>query len=164
MRAAALGFVVAVGFGLFAACSDSDGAQAPVHAGGSSNSSDGGSDCEGRGESFSAGMTKQTADGSITVELVSSDVAPPGEGINAWTLRFRDAGGQAIAGAALRASFKMPDHTHKPQQKDGRETEAGTYEVEPYFSMPGLWEITVTVTPSGGSAANVVFYFCVAPD
>src|SRR5688572_29159374 len=152
MRSAVLGIGFSVMFGVFAACSGSD--EQPQGSPGGSSGSGGttavnaGDDCEGRGDSFSAGMTKESENGSVSVELVRSDIAPPGQGINTWTLRLEDAGGQAIAGAALEASFRMPDHTHPPVEREGSEMQAGTYEVKPDFSMPGLWEITVTVTPS----------------
>jgi hypothetical protein len=107
-------------------------------------------------------MTKQA--GSVSVVLERSDIAPPGQGINTWTLRLEDAGGQPLAGAAVKASFRMPDHTHPAVEREGSETQAGTYEVKPDFSMPGLWEITVTITPAGGPPATVVFSFCIPPD
>jgi len=158
MRATVLG--IALVLVTLVGCSGGDD-EKPGNTGGNSTTNN---DCEGRSETFSAGMTKQAEGGAVNVELVKSDIAPPGQGINTWTLRLTDSGGEPIAGAAVVASFKMPDHTHPAQQKDGKETESGTYEVAPYFSMPGFWETTVTVTPSGGTPSSVLFSFCIAQD
>ena len=158
MWAKVLGIGLSLGF-LFA-CSGADEGT-PGNPGGGSP---GGSGCEGRGESFSAGMTKVSDGGGVNVVLVKSDIAPPGQGINTWTLRLTDAAGQPIEGARVSASFLMPDHTHPAQHKDARETERGTYQVAPYFSMPGFWETTVTVTPAGGAESSVRFSFCIAQD
>ncbi len=156
MRATVLG--IALVLFTLAGCSGGDD-EKPVGTGGNNTQTN---DCEGRGEAFSAGMTKTPEGGAVNVELVKSNIAPPGQGINTWTLRLTDSGGQPIAGATVVASFKMPDHTHPAQQKNGKETSPGTYDVEPYFSMPGFWETTVTVTPSGGTASSVLFSFCIA--
>lgn len=64
-------------------------------------------------------------------------------------------------GANVTATFLMPDHTHPARVKVAEEPEPGIYEVAPYFSMPGLWQTTVRVTPAGDIAATVVFAFCI---
>jgi YtkA-like len=160
MRSTLLG----IGFALFAlaGCSSGD-EEKPNNPGGTGGTSSV-NDCEGRGEPFSAGMAKLSDGGAVKVVLVKSDIAPPGQGINTWTIRLSDASDQPLTGAKVSASFMMPDHTHPPQSKDGRESAPGTYEVLPYFSMPGLWETTVTVTPSGGAETSVLFSFCIGQD
>jgi hypothetical protein len=109
-------------------------------------------------------MSKETEDGAIKVVLKKSDVAPPAQGLNTWTLEITDASGQPVAGADVQASSRMPDHTHPATKKTGTETGAGVYDVVPYFSMPGYWETTLTVTPAGGTAGSVMFSFCIAQD
>lgn len=100
--------------------------------------------------------------GAITVVLEKSDVAPPAQGLNTWTLEITDASGQPIAGADVQAASRMPDHTHPPTKKTGTQTEPGRYEIVPYFSMPGYWETELTVTPQGGGApVTVMFSFCI---
>jgi hypothetical protein len=138
----------------------SDGEEAPHSHGGHGGTSST-LDCEGRGEQFSAGMAKQAEGGSIQIVLKKSDVAPPAQGLNTWTLEITDANGQPVAGADVQASSKMPDHTHPATKKTGTQTEPGTYEIVPYFSMTGYWETTVTVTPQGGTAGSVMFGFCI---
>ena len=117
--------------------------------------------CEGRGDQFSAGMTKQSDDGALQVVLEKADIAPPGQGLNTWTLEITDAAG-AVSGADVQASSRMPDHTHPAVKKTGSETEPGVYEIIPYFAMPGYWETVITVTPTGGSRSSVLFAFCIA--
>jgi hypothetical protein len=139
------------------ACSDSE--DPPTGSGGSGGSTSV-QGCEGRGEQFSAGMSKDG--GTITVVLERSDIAPPAQGLNTWTLELTDASGQPIAGADVQASSRMPDHTHPPTKKTGKQTEPGTYEIVPYFSMPGYWETEIIVTPQGGGApVTVMFSFCI---
>ena len=117
-------------------------------------------DCEGRGEQFSAGMSKES--GAIKVVLEKSDVAPPAQGLNTWTLEITDANGQPIAGADVQASSRMPDHPHPATKKTGTQIEPGNYEIVPYFSMPGYWETELTVTPQGGGTpVTVMFSFCI---
>jgi len=139
------------------ACSGDD--EAPTNPGQGGSSSTLG--CEGRGEQFSAGMAKQAEGGPIQVILKKSDVAPPAQGLNTWTLEITDANGQPIAGADVVASSRMPDHTHPATKKTGTQTEPGTYEIVPYFSMPGYWETVLTVTPQGGAPVTVMFSFCI---
>ena len=160
-----MGFVRSWVFGtalvaLAVACSSEEAPPAQGGDGGHGGSSST-LDCEGRGEQFSAGMSKESAGGAVKVVLVKSDVAPPAQGLNKWTLQITDASGQAIAGADVQAASVMPDHTHPPIKKTGTQTEPGNYEIVPYFSMPGYWEITLTVTPQGGEPVTVMFSFCV---
>jgi hypothetical protein len=159
-RSVFLGMVV-VALGALPACSGDDGGEGPGPGSGGSSNSVG---CEGRGEQFSAGMTKEFGDGAIQVVLVKSDVAPPRQTLNTWTLEVKDGTGQAITGASVTASFMMPDHTHPARVDVGREIEPGVYEVVPYFNMAGYWETTVSVTPAGGGGGSVLFAFCISPD
>ena len=152
-------WVLGTAFALTAlsACGDSEGGT-PNGSGGNGGSSSV-LGCEGRGEQFSAGMSKEG--GAITVVLAKSDVAPPAQGLNTWTLEITDASGQPIAGADVQAASRMPDHTHPPTKKTGTQTEPGRYEIVPYFSMPGYWETELTVTPQGGAPVTVMFSFCI---
>jgi hypothetical protein len=140
------------------ACGGGDDESPPGNGGtGGTNST---LDCEGRGEQFSAGMSKESA--AIKVVLEKSDVAPPAQGLNKWTLEITDASGQPLAGADVQAASKMPDHTHPATKKTGTQIEPGSYEIVPYFSMPGYWETELTVTPQGGGApVTVMFSFCI---
>jgi hypothetical protein len=147
---------IGVALALLSACGNGDGS-APTGNPGSVHVPD----CEGRGEEFSAGMIKQSNEGAVEVVLVRADVAPPAQGINTWTLRANDSAGLPIVGANVTATFLMPDHTHPARLEVAKELEPGVYEVALYFSMPGLWQTTVRVTPADASAASVVFAFCV---
>jgi hypothetical protein len=152
--------VVIAGTLLSAGCGGDD-AGTP-NSGGSGGTS-GGSNCEGRGEAFTAGMTKTSSDGSIKVTLVRSDTVPPAQGPNTWTLGVTDASGQPITGASVAAGARMPGHPH-----DGNflatEGDTGVYDVTPEFTMPGFWETEVKVLPAGSELASVTFGFCIPQD
>jgi hypothetical protein len=117
---------------------------------------------EDRDDTFWAGMTKSGA-GGVEVTLVSSTPAPPIRGDNSWTLAIRR-DGEPVVGAAVEITPFMPDHRHgtpiSPVVTPG--DSAGQYQAAPVnLWMPGLWEITVATTPSGGAEDSVVFRFCI---
>jgi hypothetical protein len=117
-----------------------------------------------RAEVYAVGLTQAAMDGAMKVSFVDATPAPPAKGVNAWTFKLTDGQGAPISGAAITVKQVMPDHGHgssitpqvAPKGSDG------TYEVTLLeFFMPGIWEITFTVTPAGGTADTVVFTFCV---
>jgi YtkA-like len=123
-------------------------------------------DCttETRADMFSAGMMKAGSQGKLTFKLMSSTPAPPARGNNDWSIAIVDAvSGAPVAGAAMTVVPFMPDHNHgtsiKPTITDQG---AGMYDVDPVnLWMPGLWQVTVTATPSGGTLDKAVFSFCI---
>jgi hypothetical protein len=69
-----------------------------------------------------------------------------------------------MTGAGITAKPFMPDHGHgssvtpsvTPMGSDG------TYQVTDLdLFMPGIWQVTLTITPASGPADSVVFSFCV---
>lgn len=123
--------------------------------------------CSGdtRAMKYQAGMVAEAADRKVKISLVEATPAPPARGDNSFTLDVTDGGGAAIEGAAIAVKAFMPDHGHgssvAPSVSAG--AESGRYQVsEVDLFMPGIWEITFTVTPSGGEADPVKLTFCVA--
>ena len=127
---------------------------------------DAGYDCtvETRADMFSAGMMKVGSQGKLTFKLMSSTPAPPSRGDNTWQVDIVDGGGAAVTGAAVVVTPFMPDHNHGTGIKAVvTEPSAGHYQVTPVnLWMPGLWQVTVRATPSGGTADAAVFSFCIA--
>ena len=114
-------------------------------------------------EPYAAGLVKVGAAGVFTVELASSLPAPPAKGDNRWTLKVRDDHGSPVEGATVSVVPYMPAHGHGAAT-DPVVTPSGApgeYLADPVnLSMPGVWEITVTVAGDGGTD-TAGFVFCV---
>jgi len=138
-----------------AACSSSNGD-------GSSSSPQGGDDCGGRGETFSAGMTK-TGEQGMSFTLVSADPAPPQQYTNVWIIELKEPSGAPLTAGTVTAKPWMPDHNHgSPKPIVVTELGEGRYELNPVsLSMPGLWETMIEATTSDGIIDRVVSAFCI---
>ncbi|MFT3776561.1 MAG: FixH family protein [Minicystis sp.] len=114
--------------------------------------------------SYAVGASAAAMDGKVKVTFVDAQPAPPAKGSNAWTIDLTDDAGQPIEGATISLKPFMPDHGHGatviPAVKPG--SQAGRYVVDQIeLFMPGVWQSTFTITPSGGAPDTVVFTFCV---
>jgi YtkA-like len=121
-------------------------------------------DCEGRGENYFAGMKKTSADGTISVELVAADPAPPANSDrNVWTTKVTTASDAPIEGATIIGSPWMIDHGHGAANPLATDLGGGRYSLGPLaLTMTGLWQVTVKVTPAGQTKeTDVVFTFCI---
>ena len=120
-------------------------------------------EAETRDEQFLAGMQKQAPGGTL-VALTSAMPAPPGRDDNTWAVAVSKSGA-ALAGATVKVTPFMPDHRHGtsvPVVVTPDPATPGHYELSPInLWMPGLWEITIDVTPAGGMRDSVVFRFCI---
>lgn len=117
-----------------------------------------------RADTYVAGLEKASAEGT-KVRLLEAMPGPPDRGDNTWTFQLADASGAMMDGATLLVRPFMPEHGHGSTPAEftaeflGAE---GKYRVGPVnFFMPGLWELTVKVTPAGLSEQTVKFAFCV---
>jgi hypothetical protein len=124
-------------------------------------------DCtvETRADTFSAGMMKNGSQNQITFKLMESKPAPPSRGDNEWSIDIVDATTQQpITGAAVTVTPFMPDHNHGTQIKAVvTEPTPGHYLAKPVnLWMPGLWQVTIKATPTGGTADAAVFAFCIS--
>lgn len=120
-------------------------------------------EAETRDEQFLAGMQKVGA-GGTQVSLMEAMPAPPGRDDNTWEIDVARAG-SPLAGATIKVTPFMPDHRHGtsvPVVVTPDPATPGRYELSPInLWMPGLWEITIDVTPAGGTRDSVVFRFCI---
>ena len=119
-------------------------------------------DDEPRADTYTAGMSKMGENG-VEFVLVSSDPTPPDRGDNNWTLQVLDNSAPAD-GLTLDVVPFMPDHGHgtpkiaeiAPAGSDGM------YDVTTVnLWMPGLWEVTVSASDTGGLLDTAVFAFCI---
>jgi hypothetical protein len=113
-----------------------------------------------RVEVFSPGLTSHgPAGGAFSITSATPSVVQ--QGINDWTVRVGDAGGNAIAGTLTIKSI-MPDHGHgSPTLATVTSNGDGTYGISGInLSMRGVWTITLTIaSPALNDAAT--FTFCV---
>lgn len=114
---------------------------------------------DARKDIYTAGLSKQG--GSISVKLVDSTPSPPAKLMNQLDVIVTD-GGKPIDNATITVTPWMPDHAHGSAvvpivtAKGG-----GQYHIEKiYYPMPGLWQLTLTITAPGAAPQDVVFKFC----
>lgn len=122
------------------------------------------SECSGEFDSYEPGMSRQAEPGELTVELVESQPAPPSVSKDsAWWLRLSDADGAPLLGAELLVTPFMPAHQHGSAEVVVEALADGEYKLSPIeLSMPGVWEIPVSITPPDGETSETTFRFCLA--
>jgi hypothetical protein len=116
-----------------------------------------------RKDIYTAGLTKQTASGGMSIELMNATPAPPQKESNALVLKVVAAGGAPVDGATLSVVPFMPDHGHGSSVKPTvTPMGGGLYDVSNvYLPMPGLWRLTVTVQMPNVAAQDAAFQFCI---
>ena len=121
--------------------------------------------CEGRADSYFAGMKKTSTGDGLTVEIVSADPAPPANtDTNSWMLKLSGVGGTPVEGATIIGAPFMVDHGHGAANQIASEVGGGRYKLGPLaLKMAGLWQVTLKITPAGGQETPVVFSFCIPP-
>jgi len=119
-------------------------------------------EADDRDEAFTAGMQKSGA-GGLVFTLVSSTPAPPARDDNTWVVEVTN-GGAPLDGV-LKVTPFMPDHRHGTPIVPVITPVPGTpgrFTVAPVnLWMPGLWEITLEATPTGGTRDSAIFRFCI---
>jgi hypothetical protein len=117
-----------------------------------------------RAETYTPGLVAKGESGVFSVSLLSISPAPTAKGDNSWQLRVVDADGAPVDGLTIAIKPFMPDHGHgssitpqiTPQGADGR------YDITRLnLFMPGLWQITLSMTAASGAADKAVYTFCV---
>lgn len=112
-------------------------------------------------DEYADGMSREGEMGHYIVELVSAEPGPPDVGDNTWELRVTQ-DGNPVDDATVTVTPFMPAHGHgtSPADYQGTLSEDGTYEVGPFdLFMPGVWELTVTVTGSDDTEDMATFTF-----
>jgi YtkA-like protein len=111
---------------------------------------------------FVVGLEKTGAAG-YHVRLMSSDPAPPARNDNVWEIEVSDSAGATQPGLSVDVTTFMPAHGHVGAPTAVTDDGAGLYNADPVnLWMPGLWEITVKVGGSDGTALDEVKYrFCI---
>ncbi len=164
-RRLALVPIVAAVAVLASACSSSSGSGDGNTGGTSGASTTMSSACmaDTRKDIYTAGLTKQTASGALSIELMNATPAPPQKESNALVLKVVGAGGAPVDGATLSVVPFMPDHGHGSSVKPTvTPMGGGLYDVSNvYLPMPGLWRLTVTVQMPNVAAQDAAFQFCI---
>ena len=162
-----LALVVGGALALAAGCHDGGEGKTTVNPSAKPTASAHPSSCAGdaRAETYKVGMKGTSKDGALTITFEDADPSPPAKGENKWVVTITDAAGKPVDGATIEAKAYMPDHGHEStaRPKAAPMGEHGRYEIKSLdLSMPGLWEVTITVKPQGGAPEAVKFTFCIA--
>ncbi len=128
------------------------------------SSTDDDSDCGGSFDPFEPGVSAKALPGQITVELTRAAPSPPVvRSDNVWWLQLTDVDEDLLLGAEVVASPYMPKHQHGSAAVVVEEQGEGEYRLSPVeLTMPGVWEIPLSVTPAGGVTSEAIFRFCIA--
>jgi hypothetical protein len=118
---------------------------------------------DNRKDIYTAGLSKPTATGGLSITLMEATPAPPQKQSNALVLQVIDAAGKPVDGATLSVTPFMPDHGHGSSVKPTvMPMGGGVYDVSNvYLPMPGLWRLTVTVQMPNVAAEDAAFQFCI---
>lgn len=120
-------------------------------------------DTESRADNIVSGLEKTGARGEVTFRLMGTSPSPPKRPDNNWVVRL-ESNGAPVEGATVGVKLYMPDHEHGTNVKPiiGPAGTAGEYKLDQLnLWMPGLWEVTLEATPSGGTKDTAVFRVCI---
>lgn len=152
---------------VFVACSSSD-TSGPAAAGAAGAGAGGGGlvacSSDPRVQAWVPSLSAKSAGGAFTVTIANAKPNPPGKGTNAWTVTITDAQGQPVDGVAFEVKPYMVDHAHGPPvaPEVAPGGAPGTYDVTTMdLFMPGVWQLTFTVTAPASIAGSAVFTICV---
>ena len=136
---------------LVAACGAEDGAP-QEHTDGTAT---------GEHDVYSDGLTKMTD--TLMVSFESADPAPPTKGKNTFTLKVQLHDGTAVDDATVTVRPWMVAHKHGVSEgtlSTIAQGSGGLYDVPTVdLFMPGVWELTVSVTLQDGTEETAVFNF-----
>ncbi len=120
-------------------------------------------DTDTRADNIVSGLEKMGARGVVTFRLMGTSPAPPKRPDNNWVVSL-ESNGAPVEGATVGVKLFMPDHDHgtSVKPKIGPAGAAGEYTLDQLnLWMPGLWEVTIEATPSGGTKDSAVFRVCI---
>ena len=119
--------------------------------------------CGVTADEYTAAMTKMGAAGKFEIMLMESNPGPPIKGENTWMIHVMDMAGAGVPGATVTVTPFMPEHGHgSPIDPVLTDEGDGMYMATPIsFSMPGIWENTITANDGAGNEDSVVYTFCI---
>lgn len=111
---------------------------------------------------YSPGTTVISEKSLYSVKLKSVDPPRILRGTNDWVVEITDKSGSAVNSATVAVKPFMPAHGHSSATVPTvTEKGDGAYQIDSVvLSMPGTWEITLTIT-SENQTDSAVFHFCV---
>jgi len=145
---------------LVAGCGGANGESAPTAADEPSGQEMAGMEMASTGEKSPAALPPVTSEQGLFVVQATSQLDPLAiNQLHAWILHVETPDGQPVEGATITVDGGMPAHNHglptEPQVTE--ELGNGDYRLEGMkFSMPGLWEIRVTITAGGKTDTAVL--------
>ena len=120
----------------------------------------GGMEMASSGEKSPATLPPVTSEQGLFVVQATSQLDPLAiNQLHSWILHVETPDGQPVEGATITVDGGMPAHNHglptDPQVTE--ELGGGDYRLEGMkFSMPGLWELRITVTADGKTDTAVL--------
>jgi YtkA-like len=118
-------------------------------------------------DTFTVPLKHQGINGALEFQMMSAEPAPPARNSNTWIVQINSMTsgvvGNPVDGATFNVTPFMPAHQHGTPIPV-KITPAGTsgqYTLDPvFFSMPGVWETTISVS-SGATTDSAVYKFCI---
>jgi hypothetical protein len=106
---------------------------------------------------FANGRTQSA--GALRVTLQFSPNPPKASGDPATLVQMvvQGSDGQAIDGARVQVSLVMVTMDMGVNETTAQGLGQGRYQARVAFLMPGAWQVTVSVTPAGGTSASTTF-------
>lgn len=116
-------------------------------------------------DTFTVGLEKMGAGGTLSFKLMSATPAPPARGDNSWLVQINQtaSGAAPLEGATLQVTPFMPAHQHGSpiQPVITAMPDAGQYQLDKVnLWMPGVWETTIRAT-AGAQTDSAVYKFCI---
>ena len=133
--------------------------------------------CEGRGDAFVLGMSRESEDGLVRALLTEATPVPPLQGMNSWTVEVSQDGSPVIdarepdpedpedpGDSQVIATIVMVEHAHDVSKVVSM-TAPGVFDIPFSLTMSGYWEVTLEVWPdkpaNDDDHEDTVFGFCV---
>lgn len=111
---------------------------------------------------FANGRTQQAGDLTITLQFSPNPPKVSSTPATQVQIGLRGKDGQALSGARVDVSLTMLTMDMGANDTNAQETGQGQYQARVAFPMPGAWQVTVRVTPPGGSPVSSTFAVDVA--
>jgi hypothetical protein len=111
---------------------------------------------------FANGRTQQAGNLSITLQLSPNPPKYSGAPTTQVQIGLHGKNGQALTGARVDVNLTMLTMDMGTNDTIAQETGQGQYQALVAFLMPGAWQVTIRVTPPGGSPISSTFSVDVA--
>lgn len=111
---------------------------------------------------FNNGQTQMAGDLRVTLQFTPNPPKVSGDPATLLTITLEDNNGQAIDAARVQVSLVMVTMDMGVNETTAQVLGQGRYQARVAFLMPGAWQVTVSVTPPGGTSASTTYAVDVA--